>query len=333
MRTISLFILLLTFISCGSSHKLKNDSKKVIHFSTIIKEGELKVNLYELASDKYEGRETGEKGLELSATYLHNYYKNLGIQGGMPDASYFQNFKVWSRRDKDSLNGKNVLAFIKGKSKPNEIIVISAHYDHLGMKNNETYFGADDDGSGTVAVMQIAKAFKVAKDKGYAPERSILFLHFAGEEKGLLGSNYYTNNPVYPLKQTVTDLNIDMIGRVDEDHEDEPNYLYLIGADRISQELHNISARINKEYIQLNLDYKYNEESDPNRFYYRSDHYNFAKHGIPVIFYFNGTHKDYHKPTDTPDKINYQLLTKRTKLIFITAWKIINNDKRLKIKE
>jgi len=331
MRKINLFILLLIFISCGNSHKLKNNSKKAVHFSVAIKEGELKTNLYELASDKYEGRETGKKGLELSATYLQNYYKNLEIQGGMPDTSYFQNFRVWSKRDKDSLNGKNVLAFIKGKSKPNEIIVISAHYDHLGMKNNETYFGTDDDGSGTVAVMQIAKAFKEAKDKGYTPERSILFLHFAGEEKGLLGSNHYTNNPIYSLKQTVTNLNIDMIGRVDEAHKDNSNYLYLIGADRISQELHDISAHINKEYIQLDLDYRYNEESDPNRFYYRSDHYNFAKHGIPVIFYFNGTHKDYHKPTDTPEKINYKLLTKRTKLIFITAWKIANKDKRLKI--
>lgn len=331
MKKFGLLLLILFVASCANNKQIKT-KKDIISYSRFIKKEELKINLYALASDKFQGRETGKKGMDIAADYIKKYYEELGISGGMQDASYFQNFTVWSRRDKDSLKGKNILAYIKGVEKPEEIIVISAHFDHLGMRNNEIYFGADDDGSGTVTVMQIAKAFKKAMDSGYKPKRSILFLHFAGEEKGLLGSNYYTNNPVYPLEHTMTDLNIDMIGRVDEAHTSNPNYLYLIGADRISQELHDISAAVNKEYINLELDYKYNEDSDPNRFYYRSDHYNFAKHGIPVIFYFNGTHADYHKLTDTPDKINYELLTKRTKLIFLTAWELNNKKSSLKIK-
>ena len=120
-----------------------------------------------------------------------------------------------------------------------------------------------------------------------------------------------------------------MIGRVDPSHEEGPNYLYLIGSDKLSTELHNLSEETNKECCNLVFDYTYNDENDPNRFYYRSDHYNFAKNNIPVIFYFNGTHADYHRPSDTPDKINYEFLQDRTRLIFQTAWKIANLDHRL----
>jgi Zn-dependent M28 family amino/carboxypeptidase len=131
----------------------------------------------------------------------------------------------------------------------------------------------------------------------------------------------------------MTDLNIDMIGRLDPKRIDkDPNYIYLIGSDRISQELHEISEKINEKYTQIKLDYTFNDENDPNRFYERSDHYNFAKKNIPVIFYFNGTHKDYHQPTDTPDKINYEMLEKRTHLIFYTAWELANREERIKLK-
>ncbi len=120
-----------------------------------------------------------------------------------------------------------------------------------------------------------------------------------------------------------------MVGRIDKKHKDKPEYVYVIGADKLSSELHNISEDVNKRYTQLKLDYTYNDEKDPNRFYYRSDHYNFAKNNIPVIFYFNGTHEDYHKTTDTPDKIDYDILAKRAQLIFYTAWEIANRDNRL----
>jgi len=197
------------------------------------------------------------------------------------------------------------------------------------MDGEDIYFGADDDGSGTSAILEIAEAFQNSFLEGNGPKRSILFLHVTGEEKGLLGSKYYTNFPIFPLDKTVTDLNIDMIGRVDEAHTNNPNFVYLIGSDKLSTELHELSEEINERFTQLDLDYTYNDENDPNRFYYRSDHYNFAKNNIPIIFYFNGTHDDYHRTSDTPDKINYEVLAKRTQLIFYTAWEIANRKERI----
>ena len=226
---------------------------------------------------------------------------------------------------------ENVVAFIKGTEKPDEIIVISAHLDHEGIKDGEVYNGADDDGSGTVAVVEIAEAFRMAQKAGHSPKRSILFLHVTGEEKGLLGSRYYTDiDPIFPLKNTVANLNIDMVGRTDPKRkEGDRNYVYLIGSDKLSSELHNLSEEVNKKYANVELDYTYNDENDPNRYYYRSDHYNFAKNNVPVIFYFNGTHEDYHKASDTPDKIEYDLLENRARLVFHTAWELANRDNRI----
>ena len=243
-----------------------------------------------------------------------------------------KDFSLNYTKNTTEFNSENVAALIKGSEHPDEVIVISAHLDHEGIKDGEIYNGADDDGSGTVAILEIAEAFQEAVQKGNGPKRSILFLHVTGEERGLLGSRYYTDfDPIIKLDNTVANLNIDMIGRIDPKHEDNPtqNYLYLIGSDKLSTELHNLSEEVNKECCNIEFDYKYNDDNDPNRFYYRSDHYNFAKNNIPVIFYFNGTHADYHKPSDTPDKINYEFLQDRTRLIFQTAWKIANLDHRL----
>ena len=153
-----------------------------------------------------------------------------------------------------------------------------------------------------------------------------------GEEKGLLGSRYYTDSdPVFPLKNTVANLNIDMVGRVDDAHSENSGYVYLIGSDKLSQELHDLSENVNKTYTNLELDYTYNDENDPNRFYYRSDHYNFAKNNIPIIFYFNGTHADYHKPTDTVEKIDFETMESRARLVFHTGWEIANRAERIKV--
>lgn len=224
---------------------------------------------------------------------------------------------------------ENVLGFLKGTEKPDEVIVITSHYDHVGVINGEIYNGADDDGSGTTTVLELAQAFTQAAAKGNGPKRSILFMTVTGEEKGLFGSEYYTMNPIFPLENTVTNLNIDMVGRVDDAHKDKPNYVYVIGADKLSQELHNLSEQVNKTYTNLELDYTYNDENDPNRFYYRSDHYNFAKNNVPIIFYFNGVHEDYHKATDEIGKINFDAMLKRANLVFFTAWEIANRDKRI----
>jgi len=229
------------------------------------------------------------------------------------------------------ISTENVLGFIEGSDKKNEFVIVTAHYDHLGIDGAEINNGADDDGSGTVAVMEMAQAFSLAKADGHGPRRSMLFMTVTGEEKGLLGSTYYVNNPVLPLNNTVADLNIDMIGRIDNAHSEDPEYIYLIGSDKLSTELHHLSEKANQTYTGLNLDYTYNSDNDPNRYYYRSDHYNFAQNNIPVIFYFNGTHADYHRPTDTIDKIEFELLEKRTKLVFYTAWELANRNDRIKV--
>ncbi len=233
----------------------------------------------------------------------------------------------------EEVDSENVVAILRGSEKPNEYVVISSHLDHIGISaNGEINNGADDDGSGTVALLEIAQAFKKAADAGHGPKRSIVFLHVTGEEKGLLGSQYYTDHdPIFPLAQTVVDLNIDMIGRIDPKRKGDRNYLYLIGSDKLSTELHNLSEEVNKKYTNIEFDYTYNDENDPNRFYYRSDHYNFAKNNIPIIFYFNGTHDDYHRPGDTIDKINYDLLENRSRLIFYTAWEISNSPKKISV--
>ncbi|WP_073177214.1 M28 family peptidase [Flagellimonas flava] len=228
------------------------------------------------------------------------------------------------------IDSENVAAIIKGSEKPEEYLVISSHLDHIGITaDGQINNGADDDGSGSVALLEIAEAFKKAADAGKGPKRSIVFLHVTGEEKGLLGSRYYTDfDPILPLEQTVANLNIDMIGRIDPKKGGDGNYLYLIGSDKLSTELHELSEEVNEKYINMEFDYTYNDENDPNRFYYRSDHYNFAKNNIPIIFYFNGTHEDYHRPGDTPDKINYDLLETRTRLVFYTAWEVANRENR-----
>ena len=302
---------------------------EAVPYANTITEQDLTSLVYTLASDEFEGRKTGENGQKIAANYLVDFYKKNGIIGAYKDSSYLQVIPQDYFRGRSKNNSENVIAFIKGSEKPDEYVVISAHYDHMGIEGEKIFNGADDDASGTSAVLEIAQAFQEAVKAGRGPKRSILFLHVTGEEIGLFGSKYYTENPIFPLENTVVNLNIDMVGRVDKNHEENPNFVYLIGADKLSTELHDVSEAINKKYTNLALDYTYNDENDPNRFYYRSDHYNFAKNDIPIIFYFNGVHKDYHKSTDTADKIRYDLLQKRTQLVFYTAWEIANRNERL----
>lgn len=231
----------------------------------------------------------------------------------------------------DRMTSENVLGYLEGSDLKDELIIITSHYDHIGITDGQINNGADDDGSGTVAVLELAEAFAEAKEAGYGPRRSILFMTVSGEEKGLFGSEYYTEHPVLPLSSTVANLNIDMIGRIDAAHKEDSSYVYVIGSDRLSTELHQINETANEVYTNLSLDYTYNAEDDPNRFYYRSDHYNFAKHGIPIIFYFNGVHPDYHQPTDTVEKIEFDLLAQRAKLVFYTAWELANQDRRIEV--
>jgi len=231
------------------------------------------------------------------------------------------------------LLGENMLAFIEGSDPvlKNEILAITAHYDHIGKRGDAVFNGADDNGSGTSTILEVCQAFTLAKEQGHGPRRSILFMLVSGEEKGLLGSKYYVEHPLFPLENTIANINVDMVGRVDDAHAENPNYIYVIGADRLSTDLHKINESANAQYTQLELDYTYNEEDDPNRYYYRSDHYNFAERGIPAVFYFNGTHEDYHQDTDTVDKINFEKMAIIGKLVFHTAWELSNRDERIRV--
>lgn len=318
--------------STGSvSSSAAQDDKAFVAAYKEIKAADLKKNLYVIASDEMEGRDTGSPGQKKAGEYMVNYYKNLGIAFPKVLGSYYQKVPsdFMQKRGGGNLpDSENILAFIEGSEKPEEIVVVSAHYDHVGTQNGVVYNGADDDGSGTVAVMEIAKAFQSAKKAGSGPKRSILFLHVTGEEHGLFGSEYYTDHPVFPLANTVADLNIDMIGRDDPENRGK-QYVYVIGSEMLSSQLKVINEAANRKTNNLELNYKYDDPNDPQRLYYRSDHYNFAKNNVPVAFFFDGIHEDYHKPTDDPDKINYDLLAKRAQLVFTTAWEIANRPERI----
>lgn len=320
------------------------------HYAQTITAKDLKKHLSTIASDSMQGRMTGSLGQKKAARYLAQEMKRIGLLPAVvkgKDSSYFQKFKVkkagWGMtlykestgkyNPKDVYDTENVIGWIQGSEKKDEYIIISAHYDHVGIENQKIYYGADDNGSGTSAILEIAEAFMLAKKNGNPPKRSIVFMLVAGEEVGLLGSQYYTDSsPVFPLSQTVVNLNTDMIGRIDEKYRQlqNTNYVYLIGSDRLSRELHLLQESVNKQSVNLVLDYTYNDINHPEMLYYRSDHYNFAKKDIPVIFYFSGLHEDYHQPTDTPDKIHYPKMTKIAQLIFLTAWEIGNRTERIK---
>ena len=315
--------------SCATA-QMGYDSKAFQKSYESITAEELKKHLYIVASDEMEGRDTGTEGQKKAGRYLIDEYKKMGISHPKSMSDYYQKvpsafMKSWSGQLPDS---ENILAYIEGTEKPDELVVISAHYDHVGIKAGKIYNGADDDGSGTVAIMEIAQAFQMAKNSGAGPRRSILFLHVTGEEHGLFGSQYYAENPIFPLVNTVANLNIDMIGRDDKENRGK-QYVYVIGSEMLSTELKKINEEANKKTVNLELNYKYDDPQDPERLYYRSDHYNFAKRGIPIAFYFDGIHEDYHKPTDTPDKIDYPLLQKRTQLVFATAWELVNREARI----
>lgn len=233
------------------------------------------------------------------------------------------------------VRGENVLGLLEGSDPKlkKEVLVLTGHYDHIGITPDapgpdKINNGADDDGSGTTGVLLMAKAFMDAKKAGRGPKRSILFMTVVGEEKGLWGSDWYSQHPVFPVENTIANLNTDMIGRVGEEYLGKPdsaNYIYSVGSRMLSSDLANLSESVNATYTKMKLDYKYDDPQDTQRIYYRSDHYNFAKLGIPIIFFYDGMlEQDYHQPGDEVSKINFELLTKRAKLTYYIAWELAN---------
>jgi len=283
-----------------------------------------------LTSDSLRGREAGTEDGKKASSYIADQYISSGLSSVIKDGdknSYYQ---------KVPLRGKsftyNVMGYVKGDTYPDEVIIISAHYDHLGVKKGEMFRGADDNASGTSALLEIGQAFALAAEDGTRPKRSILFLALGAEEKGLVGSAYYTDEaPVFPLKNTVANLNMDMIGHLDELHPEDPNFVSIVGSDWQSTDLHHIHEEANEKYVGLALDYTFNSITHPERFFYRSDQYNFAKNGIPVIFYTSGDHQDYHKTTDTVGNLQFERIQKVAQLVFYTAWEIANREERITV--
>jgi Zn-dependent M28 family amino/carboxypeptidase len=240
---------------------------------------------------------------------------------------------------KDAPPAQNVVGILDGADPKlkDEYVVFSAHYDHLKTGDKgEVYHGADDDGSGTVSVLEIAQAFSV----GPRPRRSLLIVFHTGEELGLYGSEYNTDyDPVVPLAKLVADFNIDMVGRRRPAGDDDPldarltdkDSIYIIGADKLSTELNKLNEQTNLETARMKFDYTYNDENHPERFYYRSDHYNYAKHGVPIIFYFTGVHRDYHRPSDVVEKIDFEKMERIDRMIFATGWRVANLDHRVAV--
>jgi hypothetical protein len=236
---------------------------------------------------------------------------------------------------------QNVVGVLEGSDPvlKNEYVAIGAHYDHVGtgqpVDGDAIYNGADDDGSGTVGVLAIAEALA----GGARPKRSVLFVWHCAEEKGLWGSDYFTRFPTVPLKQVVAQLNMDMIGRSKKESEASDanrelsgaNEVYVIGSKMMSTELGDLSERVNRAYLNLNFNYKYDDPADPNRFFFRSDHFNYARRGVPIIFYFDGVHQDYHRPSDSPDKIDYQKMEKIARTVFVTALELANAPTRPRV--
>ena len=232
---------------------------------------------------------------------------------------------------------KNVLAFLEGEDPvlKNEIVVLSSHYDHVGISLpdvNGDYInnGADDDGSGTIGVLAVATALSEAAKQGLRPKRSVLFLNVTAEEKGLLGSRYYSDNPVFPIENHIANINMDMIGRDATEHQEKgiKDGLFIIGASLISSSLDSLLQVSNQSTHKLYLDMSLNNVRDPQQIYRRSDHWNFGRLGIPFVFYFTGLHEDYHRPSDEADKVNYDKMAKITQLIYRNTVEIANYNKR-----
>ena len=318
----------------------------------------LRKHVFLLASDSLQGRLTGAAGQKLAATYCISSFRQSHLVPvfrldstrslfrqtfpfTVSEVAHFGSVTPYETpltykhyelspsplTTEDSsrlLFGDNIGGLLIGTDLKREVVVLTAHYDHLGFSGASVYHGADDNASGTATILSVASVFDSLTRAGIRSRRSILFLLFSGEEAGLLGSRYFITHSPIPLDQLICDLNVDMVGRVDFDHRKHPDYCYLITNGQ-GRELQNITERANQQSVHLALNQGgYDTRNDPNRYFYRSDHFNFAKMGIPILFFTDGEHPEYHRVTDTADRISYDVLQKRATLLFQTAWQVAN---------
>ncbi len=318
------FILYIILVSYLPPLTCLAQQSELPNFAASILESDLKKHIQILANDTMQGRQTGSNGAFAAADYIAGYFEKLNLLAPY-DSTYFQAFIT-------NAPGVNVIGVIEGSDLKQQAVVISAHYDHLGAYNNSIYNGDDDNASGIAAMLEIAEALSAMSRSGYKPLRSIVFIAFDAKEKNLAGSAYYVKNPLHTTQQTIANLNIDAVGRIEGSPNGRPNYLFLVGAERVSSELKDLTDYMNTaRNLNLVLDYTfYESEVFSDIFYLFSDQYNFGKHHVPVIYYTGGLHDDLYKPTDTEDLINYKILRERTLLIFYTAWELANRDSLLK---
>lgn len=284
-------------------------------------------NMSEIANPEMEGRGTPSLGLNKAADYIHAQFVTAGLQPAKGQ-TYRQWYVPSSKAGSDARadQASNIIGLVEGTERKDEYVVFLAHYDHEGIKDGKVYPGADDNGSGTVALMELARSFAKAAVEGDRPKRSVAFIAFSGEEQGLGGSGYFADNPYFPLERVSAVINLDMVGRVGGKYvgdKDSLNYVFVLGEDRLSSELKPLVDSANR-LVGLNLDRSYRNT------FAQSDQYSFAKKGVPAIFLYNGTHPDFHKPTDTPDKIRYGLLQRRIRLAYLTGLYIANRESLLK---
>lgn len=340
------FFCLFCFCSCFAQQAMS---------SLRVSESLLKQHVFVLASDSLQGRQTGTVGQLKAAKYCAQQLKESHLQPFFPidstQSSFWQRYYFINERfipvlpnnatligtyqrmslvpppsGNDSLRryvAHNIGGLLIGTTRPQEIVVVSAHFDHLGQANQQIFHGADDNASGTAAVLAMATVFDSLAQAGMRPQRSILFLLFSGEEGGLIGSSHFVQNTPVGLDKFVANLNIDMIGRTDKWHRRKPNYCYLITGGKESP-LREMVMSANAASMGLEIETDFDTQYDVKRYFYRSDHYNFAKNNIPIAFFFDGEHSDYHQPSDTAEKIDYALLQKRATLIFQVAWQVAN---------
>jgi len=269
----------------------------------------------------------------------------LAASGQLPESFSLHPDKkltIRVRVKSESAATQNVVAVFEGSDPilKNEYVALGAHYDHVGsapaVNGDSVYNGADDDGSGTTALLAMAEALAKTSKR---PRRSVLFVWHAGEEKGLWGSRYFTAYPTVPLENIVTQINLDMIGRAKKEADTNPrnknlsgsNGIYVIGSKLMSTELGELTETVNKLYLNLSFDYRYDDPADPNRFFFRSDHINYARKGIPIVFFFDGEHEDYHGRGDSADKIDYQKMERVTRTVYMMVWELASRPARPKV--
>ncbi len=226
--------------------------------------------------------------------------------------------EILKRRD----TTPNVVAWLEGidENLKEEFVLFGSHHDHIGTREGKIYNGADDNGSGTVAMLEIAQAMQIAR-----PKRSVIFVWHAAEEKGLWGSRFFVEHSPVPVEKMSAELNLDMICRNDPDH------LYIVGSNKLSSELDTTINAVNDKHIRMKLDYKYEDPQHPDNFFFRSDQYPYIQYGIPAVWYFCGTTEDYHQETDTIDRVDFVKMARVSRFAYLTAMVIGNKSDMLKL--